>query len=93
MVADIFSTVTTCKTCARDRLALRRHTSPLTLFPAKEPLTEVSIDIIGSSVASITGNRFVPVMTDRFSEAIPCVAMRKITAILVESAAIDAWVS
>jgi len=34
MVTDIRTTITKCKTCAQNRLALRRHTTPLTLFPA-----------------------------------------------------------
>jgi len=34
MVTDIHTTITKCTTCAKTRLALRRHTTPLTLFPA-----------------------------------------------------------
>jgi len=72
---------------------LRRHTSPLTLFPATEPLTELSVDIFGPISASKKGNRFILVITDRFAKLTKCVALRRITAMSVASAIIDAWVS
>jgi len=93
MVTDINSTVTKCTTCAQIRLALRRHTTPLTLFPATEPLTELSVDIFGPIPASKRGNRFILVITDRFAKLTKCVALRRITAMSVASAIIDAWVS
>jgi len=93
MVTDIFNVITKCTTCAQNRLALRRHTSPLTLFPPTEPLTDLSVDIFGPIPASKSGNRFILVITDRFSKLTKCVALRKITAMSVASAIIDAWVS
>jgi len=59
MVTDIQTTITKSTTCAQNRLALRRHTTPLTQFPATEPLTEVSVDIFGPIPASKKGNRFI----------------------------------
>jgi len=93
MVTDIHTTITKCTACAQNRLALRRHTTPLTLFPATEPLTELSVDIFGPIPASKKGNRFILVITDRFAELTKCVALRRITAMSVASAIIDAWVS
>lgn len=93
MITDIYNTITRCTTCAQNRLALRRHTSPLTLFPASEPLTDLSIDIFGPIPATKSGNRFILVITDRFSKLTKCVALRHITAISVASALIDAWVT
>jgi len=72
---------------------LRRHTTPLTLFPATEPLTELSVDIFGPIPASKKGSRFILVITDRFAKLTKCVAVRQITAISVASAIIDAWVA
>jgi len=43
---DIHTLITKCTTCAQNRLALRRHATPMTLFPATEPLTELSVDIV-----------------------------------------------
>jgi len=74
------------------RLALRRHTTPLTLFQATEPLTERSVDIFGPIPASKKGNRFILVITSRFAKLTKCVALRRITAMSVASAIIDAWV-
>jgi len=93
MVTDIHSTITKCTTCAQNRLAFRRHTTPLTLFPATEPLTELSVDIFGPIPASKKVNSFIFVITDRFAKLTKCVALRRITAMSVASAIIDAWVS
>ena len=93
MVTDIYSTITKCTTRTQDRLSLRRHTSPLTLFPATEPLTDLSVEILGSIPATKAGNRFILVITDRFSKLTKCVALRRITAISVASAIIDAWIA
>jgi len=92
MLTDIRST-TRCTTCAQNRLALRRHTTPLTLFQATEPLTELSVDIFGPIPAFKKGNRFILVITDCFAKLTKCVALRRITAMSVASAIIDAWVS
>jgi len=93
MVSDIHTTITKCPTYAQNRLDLRRQTTPLTLFPATEPLTELSFDIFGPIPAFKKCNRFVLVITDRFAKLTKCVAFRRITAMSVASAIIDAWVS
>jgi len=93
MVTDIHTTITKCTTRAQNRLALRRHTTPLTLFPATEPLTELSVDIFGPIPASKKGNRFILFITDRCAKLTKCVALRRITAMSVASVIIDAWLS
>jgi len=93
MVTDIHTTATKCPICAQNRLALRRHTTPLTLFPATESLTELSVDILGPITASKKGTRIILVITDRFAKLTKCVALRRITAMSVASAIIHAWVS
>jgi len=93
MATDIHSTITTCTTCPQNRLSLRRHTTPSTLFQATEPLTELSVDIFGPIPASKKGNRFILAITDRFAKLFKCVALRRITAMSVASAIMDAWVS
>jgi len=94
MVTDTHTTITKCTTCAQNCLALRRHTTPLKLLPATEPLTELSVDIFGPIPASKKGNRFILVITDRFAKLTKCVvALRRNTAMSVSSAIIDAWVS
>jgi len=93
MVTDIYNTMTKCTTCAQTWLSPRRHTSPLTLFPATEPLTDLAVDIFGPIPATKAGNSFVLVVTDRFSKLTKCVAFRHITAISVASAIIDTGVA
>jgi len=93
MVSDTYSTNSKCTTCVQNRLSLRRHTSPLTLFPATKPLSDLSVDIFGPIPATKAGNRFILVITDRFSKLTKCVALLRITAISVASAIIDAWVA
>jgi len=91
-ISDIYKTITNCTSSAQNRLALRKHTSPLTLFPAEEPLTSLSVDIFGPIPASKAKNRFILVITDRFFKLPMCVALRRITAMSVASAIIDAWI-
>jgi len=93
MVTELYNTIKKCTTCAQNRLSLRRHTSPLTLFPDTEPLTDLSVDIFGPIPATRAGNRFILVITDCFAKLTKCVALRRITAISVASAIFDAWVA
>lgn len=79
--------------CAKNRLQERRHMSPMTLFPPKEPLTEVGIDILGPVLNKVDGNRYVSVMSDRFSKLTRTVALRRVTAITVASALLTALVA
>jgi len=93
IVTDIHTTITKCTTCAQKRFALRRHTTPLTLFPATKSLSELSVDIFGPIRVSKKGNRFTLAITYRFAKLTKFVALRRITAMSVASAIIDAWVS
>jgi len=92
-VTDTYNTFTKCTTGAQNWLSLRRHTSPLTLFPSGEPLTDLSVDIFGPIPATKAGKRFIMVTTDGISKLTKCVALRRMTAITVASATIDAWVA
>jgi len=93
MATDVYGVVTRCAACAQSQLALRRHTAPMRLFPATEPLTEVNVDILGPLPTSRARNRYVLVFTDRFSKVVRCVALRKITAVSVASALVEVWVA
>jgi len=69
MVTNIRITIAKCTACAQNCLALRRHITPLTLFPATEPLEELSIDIFGPIPTSKWGIRYILVITDRFANS------------------------
>jgi len=58
-----------------------------------ESLTEVGIDILGPLLNTVDGNRYVFVMSDRFSKLTRTVALRHITAGTVASAFLTAWVA
>lgn len=47
MPVDVYAFVRSCTFCARERVKLRKHANPLVLFPARAPLEEVAIDILG----------------------------------------------
>jgi len=83
MVTDIHTTITKCTTCAQNRLAWRRQSTPLALFLATKPLTDLSVDIFGPITASKKGNRCILVFTDRFANFTKCGAFRRISAMSV----------
>lgn len=93
MATDAYGVVTQCAACAQSRLALRKHTTPMRLFPATEPLTEVNIAILGPLPKSKARNHFVLVFTDRFSKVVRTMALRTITAVTVASALVEVWVA
>ena len=42
LIVDLYNFVRQCPPCAKNRLQERRHTSPMTLFPPKEPLPRLA---------------------------------------------------
>jgi len=93
MIVYLYDFVRQCPPCAKNRLQERRHTFPMTLLPPKKPLTEVGIDILGPLLNTVDGNRYVFVMSDRFSKLTRTVALRRITAVTVAPAFLTAWVA
>ncbi len=89
---DVYHTVRLCATCAKDRIDLRRHTTPLTLFPARAPLESVALDLLGPLPKSKRGNTHILVMVDRFSKLCRFLPMRSTTADKVARAFCDEWV-
>jgi len=92
MAADIYATVRNCAACARNRLKLRKRTNPLRLFPAKAPLEDLCIDILGPLVKTKGGNRFLLVVTDRFSKLTSVTPLARISADDVARAFVGDWV-
>ncbi len=68
IVADVYYTVRQCSSCARDRIALQKRTTPLTLFPARAPLYSVALDLLGLPPTPRRGNLHILGMVDRFSK-------------------------
>jgi transposase InsO family protein len=92
MAADVAETVRSCTTCAKNRIKERNRTSFLKLFPASAPLEYVAIDILGPLPKTGHGNRFLLVMTDRFSKLTRTVPLRTTTALVCARAFCDHWV-
>jgi transposase InsO family protein len=92
MIEDVYETVLQCDTCARNRISERTHTNKLKLFPAKGPLESVAMDILGPLPRTKHGNRFLLVISDRFSKVTNTVPLRTVTALSVVRAFCDHWV-
>jgi Integrase zinc binding domain len=92
MSADVAETVRQCAVCAKNRIHERKRTSFLKLFPASEPLEYVSLDILGQLPKTEHGNRFLLVITDRFSKLTRTVPLRTISAFVVDKAFYENWV-
>ena len=84
--------VRSCPNCAGNRIAERKCTSFLKLFPASEPLEYVAVDILGPLQKTDHRNRFLVVMTESFSKLTRTVPLRTISAYLVARAFCDHWV-
>jgi hypothetical protein len=92
MALDAYNTVRNCVTCAKNRIKLRKHSSPLKLFPARAPLEYVAIDILGELVKTPRGNRYLLVITDRYSKLTKTVPLRRITTNYIAHAFVTHWV-
>ena len=93
MSMDVYNTVRQCTSCAKERIAKRKHASYLSLFPAKAPLEYVAIDILGP-LPYTTGkrNRYLLVIADRYSKLTKTVTLKNITAATVARAFVEHWV-
>ena len=92
MSVDIAATVRDCRSCARNRIRLRRHLNRLQLFPATRPLESVAIDILGPLPKAKSGCRFLLVVTDRFTKLAQVAPLKRITALNVARAFCEIWV-
>ena len=90
--ADVTTTVRGCRTCAMNRVKLRKHLNRLKLFPATRPLESLSIDILGPLPKAKGGKQYLLVITDRFTKLTQVVALKTVNAYTVATAFSDAWV-
>ena len=93
MAADVYDWVASCASCARNRIAPRRRTAMLKLFPATDPFANLSMDILGSLTDTKTGNVFLLIIVDRFYKLVRAVPLAGITATDVSSAFCRDWTS
>jgi Integrase zinc binding domain len=81
MHKKVEETVRHCTVCAKTRVKERKRTSFLKLFPVSGPLEFVSMDILGLLPKTEHGNRFLLVISNRFSKLTRTVPLRTITAL------------
>jgi len=62
MVVDVYKHAEQCPACAKNRLSERRHTSTMKLFPALEPFSGLSMDLLGALTTSRGGHKHVLVI-------------------------------
>ena len=86
MAADVMATVRSCPHCAKNRIRLVKNSNQMKLFPATRPLESISMDLLGPLQKSRAGNRFILVMTDRFTKLTQVVSLRRITAAVIAAA-------
>jgi len=91
LAVDAIMAVKNCVSCARNRVKLRRHAKKLQLFPANGPLEYVSIDILGPLLRTRRGNRFLLVISDRYSKLTRAIPLSRITAQSVARAFAEQW--
>jgi Integrase zinc binding domain len=86
MYKDVEDMVRQCTLCAKNRVQERERVSMMKLFPANEPLEFDAIDILGPLPKTVHGNRFLLVISDRFSKLTRTIPMRTTTALAVSKA-------
>ena len=92
LAVDCYATVRNCAQCAKNRIKLRKNVEPLQLFPATEPLASVSIDILGEFITTPRRNKYLLVISDRFTKLTKTVPLKKISAAEVAKSFVDNWV-
>ena len=92
MAVDCYGVAKNCPSCARNRVLLRKHQKEMKLFPATAPLEFVTIDTLGELIRTPRGNRFLLVITDRFSKIVRTVPLKSISAESVAKAFVTHWV-
>ena len=59
---------------------VEKNTKEMKLFTPKAPLEFVAIDILGELITTKRGNRYILVISDRYSKLVQTVPLKKITA-------------
>jgi Integrase zinc binding domain/Integrase core domain len=92
MYREVEDTVRGCEHYARNNVQERTRVNHMKIVPANEPLEFIEIDILGPLPKTAHGNRFLLVISDRFSKLTRTVPMRTNTALAVAKAFCDHWV-
>ncbi|CDF38075.1 unnamed protein product [Chondrus crispus] len=92
MALDCYAVAKNCAACARERVKFRKNTKEMKLFTPKAPLEFVAIDILGELITTKRGNRYILVISDRYSKLVRTVPLKKISAAHIAQAFVHHWV-
>ena len=81
-----------CAACAREGVKLKKNTKKMKLLPPNAPLEFVAIDILGELITTRRGNRYILVISDRYSKLVRTLPLQKITAAHIAQAFVHHWV-
>jgi len=93
MAAEMYDWVASCAPRTGKKIALRRRTAMLKLVPATDPFASLSMDLVGPLTETWTGNVFLLIIVDWFSQLVRAVPLAGITATDVSSAFFRDWIS
>jgi transposase InsO family protein len=93
MAIDINRYVSSCPSCVKKSLRVSRKTMKLQLFPPSSPMEFIAMHILGPLTQTDKGNRFLLVVTDRFSKLTRAYPLASTTADVVAKTLFDGWVA
>jgi transposase InsO family protein len=93
MSIDVANYVSNCPSCIKRSLRNSRKTTRLLLFPPSAPMEFVAMDILGPLTTTTRGNRFLLVITDRFTKLTRAYPLANTTAEVVAKMFFDGWVA
>jgi Integrase zinc binding domain/Integrase core domain len=93
MAIDINRYVESCPSCVKKSLRASRKTMQLQLFPPSAPMDFIAMDILGPLTPTDKGNRFLLVVTDRFTKLTRAYPLASTTAEVVAKTFSDGWVA
>ena len=93
LAADCYGMVRQCPECAKNRAHEETRRTKLTLFPAKEPLDFIAIDILGPFLTTERGNNFLLVITDRFTKLTRDLQIAKKSSDVITEELINNWIT
>jgi Integrase core domain len=93
MAGDISRYVASCPSCVKKSLRISRKTTRMKLFPPSAPMEFVAMDIMGPLTTTDRGNRFLLVITDRFTKLTRAYPLSTTTAEVVARTFFDGWVA
>ena len=92
MALDCYAVARNCADCARELVKLRKNAKEMKFFTPNAPVEFVAIDILGKLITKSRGNRYILVISDRYSKLVRTVPLKKISAVHIAQAFVHNWV-